>query len=169
MTSKLEFIKSVSGIGVTTLSVEDCFSSTYDVYFMSVSKAKFSSNAYVWMRFIDSSGSVISASEYEYASLDMYANTGYANLYGTGQSAIPNFALAQSGNSDFGGISTFIFNPYQSDTYTSVKTQSSSFSSQGRATQHIGLHESAEQLSGLQLNRSAGDSFDMEINIYGVK
>ena len=118
---------------------------------------------------MDSSGTVINQTEYDYASLDMYANTGFANLYGTGQSSIPNFALAQSGNSDFGGISTYIFNPYDSSSYTFVKTLSSSFSTQGRATQNVGLHKSAEQLSGLQLNRSAGDSFDMEINIYGVK
>tara|TARA_R100001594_G_scaffold138610_1_gene182361 strand:- start:648 stop:1157 length:510 start_codon:yes stop_codon:yes gene_type:complete len=169
MATNLEFIKTESGIGVTTLTVADCFSSAYDVYFMSISKAKFSSNAYTQIRFMDSSGTVINQTEYDYASLDMYANTGYANLYGTGQSSIPNFGLAQSGVSDFGGISTFIFNPYQSDTYTSVKTISSSFSSQGRATQNIGLHKSAEQLSGIQLNRSAGDAFDMEINMYGVK
>lgn len=168
MATNLQFIKTASGIGVTTLTVADCFTSAFDTYFMSISKAKFSSNAYTQIRFMDSSGTVINQLEYDYASLDMYANTGYANLNGTAQSSIPNFALAQSGNSDFGGISTYIFNPYDSSSYTFVKTLSSSFSTQGRATQNVGLHKSAEQLSGIQLNRSAGDAFDMEINMYGV-
>jgi hypothetical protein len=169
MSTNLQFIKSASGSGVTTLSVTDCFSSNYDVYFLQVTKANFASNAYVWTRFLDSSGSLISASEYEYATLDMYANTSFAELKGTGQSSIPNLALSQSGIADFGGIEMYIYNPYDSSSYTFVTAMSSTFSTNGRGSKLIGVHKSAEQLSGIELNRSAGDAFDMKINMYGVK
>ena len=169
MATNLQFIKSASGFGVTTLSVADCFSSNYDVYFLQVTKADFASNAYIWARFIDSGGSVISDSEYDYAALDMYSNTGYTELKGTAQSAIPNFGLSQSGSADFGGLSMYIYSPYDSTAYTFTTIQSSSYSTDGRGTKLTGVHKSAEQLSGIQLNRSAGDAFDMEINMYGVK
>ena len=168
MATNLQFIKSASGIGVTSLTVADCFSSAFDIYFLNVSKGRMSDNAYVWMRFIDSSGTLINQNEYDYASLDMYANTGFANLRNTNQSAIANFALAQSGVDDFGGISAFIYSPFNSDLYTFVTVQSSSYSTEGRGARTIGVHKSEEQLSGIQLNRSSGASFDMEINMYGV-
>jgi hypothetical protein len=168
MATNLQFIKSASGIGVTTLTVADCFSSAFDTYFFSVSKGRMSDNAYTQLRFMDSSGTLINQTEYDYASLDMYANTGFTNLRNTNQSSIPNFALAQSGVDDFGGISAFIYSPYKSDLYTFVTIQSSSYSTEGRGTRNIGVHKSEEQLSGIQLNRSSGASFDMTINMYGV-
>jgi hypothetical protein len=169
MATNLQFIKEASGSGVTTLAVTDCFSAAYDVYFLTVTKADFASNAYVWTRFIDSSGSLINQTEYDYASLDMYANASFSELRGTGQSSIPNLALSQSGTADFGGITMYIYNPYDSSSYTFVTAQSSTFSSYGRGSKLIGVHKSAEQLSGIELNRSAGDAFDMEIKVYGVK
>ena len=38
MATNLQFIKSVSGTSVNTLSVTDCFSADYDVYYVSVNK-----------------------------------------------------------------------------------------------------------------------------------
>ena len=56
MATNLEFIKSVSGTSVSSLSVTDCFSADYDVYFISTSKIDTSSAGYVRPRFINSSG-----------------------------------------------------------------------------------------------------------------
>ena len=170
MATNLEFIKSVSGSSVSTLSLTNCFSAEYDVYLMSISKADFGGNAYTQIRYIDNGGSVISANEYDFAVLDMYANSSFAELKGTSQSSIPNFALAQSGADDFGGITALIYNPFDSSSFTFSTIQSSSFSSAGRGSKHIGVHKSAEQLSGLQINRSDGATMDnLTINLYGVK
>ena len=170
MASNLQFIKSVSGISVSTLSLTNCFNAEYDVYLMSISKGDFGGNAYTQMRYIDSGGSVISATEYDFAVLDMYANSGFTELKGTSQSSIPSFALAQSGTADFGGISIYIYNPFDSSSYTFVTIQSSSFSSYGRGSKHIGVHKSAEQLSGIQMNRSDASTMDnLTVNVYGVK
>jgi len=170
MATNLQFIKSASGSSVSSLSVTDCFSADYDVYYVSISKADFTGNAYTQIRFLDSSGSLINQTEYDYATLDMYANASFAQLRGTSQTSIPNFALAQSGSADFGGISMYIYNPFDSSSYTFVTIQSSSFSSYGRGSKHIGVHKSAEQLSGIQMNRSDGATMDnLTVNVYGVK
>ena len=62
MATNLEFIKSASGSGVSSLSVTDCFSADYDVYFVQVAKSLNSVEANLDIRFIDSGGSIISAS-----------------------------------------------------------------------------------------------------------
>ena len=170
MATNLQFIKSASGSSVSTLDVTDCFSASYDVYYVSISKGDFGGNAYTQLRFLDSGGTVITALENDYAVLDMYANAGFTELRGTSQSSIPSFALAQSGIADFGGISIYIYNPFDSSSYTFVTIQSSSFSSYGRGSKHIGVHKSAEQLSGIQMNRSDASTMDnLTVNVYGVK
>ena len=151
----LELIKQQTGSSVTALAVENCFTADYDVYILQVAKGDFASNAYIWARFIDSGGSVITDSEYAYGSLDMYSNTGFAELKSTSVTAIPAFGLSTAGSADFGGITMYI--------------QSSSKSTYLIGNKIMGAHKSQEQLSGIQLNRSAGDSFDMTINMYGVK
>lgn len=164
----LELIKQQTGSSVTALAVENCFTADYDVYILQVAKGDFASNAYIWARFIDSGGSVITDSEYAYGSLDMYSNTGFAELKSTSVTAIPGFGLSTAGSADFGGITMYIFNPYASK-YTFMTVQSSSKSTNLIGNKIMGAHKSQEQLSGIQLNRSAGDSFDMTINMYGVK
>ena len=166
--AKLKFIQSTSGTHVSTLTLANCFSSSYSTYFLQIPKARFGGNAYIWVRFMDSGGSLINQSEYDSANLDMYANTTYANLGADSGSAMTNFALTASGVEYFGGMSYYIMNPYESD-YTYTIGQSSSFSSNGRGTKGIGVHKSEEQLSGVQINRSDGGNFDMEAIIFGVE
>jgi len=166
----LEFIKSASGTSVSTLDVTDCFSADYDVYFVSISKGDFSAQTYNLLRFLDSGGTVISASEYDYATLDMYANASFAELRGTSQTSIPNFGLSNSGTADFGGISFYIYNPYDSSSYTFVAGQSSAqHSGGGRGSKFIGVHKSAEQLSGIQMGRVSGTIDNLTVNVFGVK
>ena len=170
MATNLQFIKSASGSSVSTLDVPDCFSSQYDVYFVSISKGDFSAQTYNLLRFLDSGGSVISASEYDFATLDMYANASFAELRGTSQTSIPNFGLSNSGADDFGGVSMYIYNPFDSSSFTFVSGQTSSqHSGGGRGSKFIGMHESAEQLSGMQFGRVSGTIDNLTVNVYGVK
>ena len=122
------------------------------------------------LRFLDSGGSVISASEYDFATLDMYANASFAELRGTSQTSIPNFGLSNSGADDFGGVSMYVYNPFDSSSFTFVSGQTSSqHSGGGRGSKFIGMHESAEQLSGMQFGRVSGTIDNLTVNVYGVK
>ena len=173
MATNLEFIKSASGTNVSSLTVTDCFSDKYDVYYVSISKGDFSGNAYTQIRFLDSGGTVINQTEYDYATLDMYAGNPFGELKGTSQSSLPNFALTQTGSTDFGGVTFYIYNPYDSSSYTFLNLQSSSYGGttpQGRGSKYIGVHKSAEQLTGIQINRTDALTMDnMTINVFGVK
>ena len=65
MSSNLQFIKSASGFDVASISVADCFTSLYDVYMITISKWKYvGTNNAGGMRFLDSSGNVITDNEY---------------------------------------------------------------------------------------------------------
>ena len=174
MATKLQFIKSASGSSISSLDVSDCFSSQYDVYFVSISKGDFTGNAYTQIRFLDSGGSLINQTEYDFATLDLRSSAGsFSELKGTSQSSFPNIALTQTGADDFGGINFYIYNPFDSTSFTFLTLQASSFGGSTpllRGSKYIGVHKSAEQISGFQMNRSDSATMDnMTVNVYGVK
>ena len=71
MATSLEFIKSGSVTGATSLSVTNCFSADYDVYKIVIRSfdIETTTNKDLEMRFLDSGGSAVSASNYENAHL----------------------------------------------------------------------------------------------------
>ena len=172
MAGNLEFIKSASGTSVSSLSVTDCFSADYDVYFFSADVIKdniTSGNRLLEMRFIDSGGSVISASEYDYANLNLRPYDVFTEARVTNTNGIQRLALYS--NIDKGtGTTGYIFNPYNSSSYTFATYQSSGTfgSAGGYGGKSIGVHKVAEQITGLNFYPNA-DSFDLTVNVYGVK
>ena len=87
MSTNLHFIKSATGDNVASVSVEDCFSDAYDVYMITITKWQYvgTSNA-GGVRFIDSSGSIISDSEYNHADLQLRNYAGFQELKSEGGS-----------------------------------------------------------------------------------
>ena len=170
MATNLEFIKSASGSSVSSLSVTDCFSDKYDVYQVLIAKSDVTAETYSYLRFIDSGGSVITAGEYDWAELGMYAYTTFAQNKNTNQTAILNIDV--SGTSTAQGIGTmfYVFNPFDSSSYTFVAGQTSGVVTAGLAGgKYISVHKSAEQITGIQLLRASGDYDDLTVNVYGVK
>jgi len=170
MAGNLEFIKSASGTSVSTLSVTDCFSDKYDVYMVSISKLDQSAQNYIEARVIDSGG-VDSTTNYDYASLELGAGTAFAEKRNTGQTAWATSISYQNTGADDGvGITMYIFNPYDSSSYTFVKSQSSAYySSGGLGYKMIGVHKVAEQITGINFFPRSGTLDNMTINVYGVK
>ena len=74
-----------------------------------------------------------------------------------------------SNDGTFGSV-IYIFNPYDSSSYTFAKYQSSGDIGLGSKT--IGVYKVADQVTGLQFkpeNAYASAKFDMDISVYGVK
>ena len=70
MATNLQFIKSASGSGVTSLSVTDCFTSDYNIYQIHTDYSSTTSTPFFLnMRLIDSGGNIITDSEYDKAEL----------------------------------------------------------------------------------------------------
>ena len=179
MAGSLEFIKSGTGSDVASVSVTDCFSAKYDVYMVSITKWVYigTSNS-GGMRFIDSGGSVISDSEYEFADLQMRNYAGFQELtpstFGssTSTSVLVGFDSSnQNASSIQAGFTAFIYNPFDSSSHTFTNFQESSAydSSNILPYKGIGVHKSAEQITGVNFfNRGTGN-ISATISVYGVK
>jgi hypothetical protein len=171
MAGNLEFIKSASGTSVSSLSVTDCFSANYDVYQIVIGVSELTTgNGWVKLRFLDSSGTEINQTEYDYASLVIRAYSAFLEEKATSVTYIDKILHIST---DLTGSNTWIniFNPYDSSSYTFTQSQSN-----GNATtpyfignKAIGVHKVAEQLSGIILYPPAGNFASIDVSVYGVK
>ncbi len=120
---------------------------------------------------IDSGGSIISASEYDYATLQLNSNTTFGERQSTGNTKISRLVIYGGDEQKTGGTGyTYVFNPYDSSSYTF--TQGASQTIQGTTfvgDKQIGVHKSAEQITGISLFPSSGGTTTLIINVYGVK
>jgi hypothetical protein len=170
MATNLEFIKSASGSGVSSLDVTDCFSDKYDVYYVSIADIDYSTSAAGKFRYLDSGGTVIDQAEYDFCYLQLRAYAAFQEIRGTGQTSIFYGDDTTGGTAETGGTSMYIFNPYDSSSYTFYSSQhSNTTSNNGIGAKIIGVHKSTEQLSGIRFLPSAGTYDNITANIYGVK
>tara|TARA_R100001460_G_scaffold107696_1_gene156847 strand:- start:543 stop:1082 length:540 start_codon:yes stop_codon:yes gene_type:complete len=179
MVGNLQFIKSATGSDVASVSVTNCFSDNYDVYMVSISKWKYvgTSNA-GGMRFIDSGGSVISDSEYDFADLQMRNYAAYQELkpstFGSSTSTSILCGMDTSnanGPAIHEGFTAYVYNPFNSSSYTFTNFQDASVYDVNNMLPYkgVGVHKSTEQITGINfLNRGTGN-ISATINVYGVK
>jgi hypothetical protein len=169
MATNLQFIKQVTTSSTSTASVTDVFTSTYDVYAVSFDWIKQTSGN-VNLRLIDSGGSVISDSEYDFAYLNTASFNTFFQYKQTGQTSFPELFYAST--TVGGGQMAYIFNPNDSSSYTFLTGQHSGYydgaGGGGQGRKQIGVHKVAEQITGLQLVCQSG-TISATINVYGVK
>jgi len=126
MPGSLEFIKSASGTSVSSLDVTDCFSADYDVYYVSVTKIDIATNYYNLVRVINAGG-VDTGANYDYAFLQMQSNTTFSEKKSTTGSQWFHTSYQSNGTADGIGFGMYIYNPYDSSSYTFMNNQSSGF------------------------------------------
>ena len=172
MATNLEFIKSASGTSVSSLDVTDCFSANYDVYQVHITDY-INSDIENWleMQFLDSGGTVISALEYDfavqveksYAAFTEEKNTNQAKFSSVGYSIVSSIHTTSN--------TINIFNPYDSSSYTFAKWQTSAMTGSGViGLKGIGVHKSAEQLSGIRFVAVGSNTINsIAVSIFGVK
>ena len=178
MATNLEFINQTTvSSGVTTIDVDNVFSDSYDVYYCQIVGLYHNvnvSNGVEGIRLIDSGGSVISASEYDYANYIGAAATGWGDTTRATNANYLNMNIFTDQLSDSGGanLGFYVFNPYDSSSYTFTKSQmAGKNSSDFYAGKYIGVHKVAETIRGFQLYESNGARTfgGGQINVYGVK
>ena len=169
MATNLEFIKSASGTSVSSLSVTDCFSADYDVYAFFIVKQDTTADGDTHLRFIDSGGSVITASEYDTAQLSLGSYATFGEGRATNADRIYNVHQGQAVSAENGGSINYIYNPNDSSSYTFLQAQSGStvggtlYGGKG-----ISVHKSAETIRGINFHTTAywGSG---TVSVYGVK
>ena len=171
MATNLEFIKSASGTSVSSLSVTDCFSDKYDVYKITYDLNNDSYNIIGNLRFLDSVGTLINQAEYDYSALNLAAATSFAERRATAQTEIQRLTTSYT-NYDSAGF-LYVYNPYDSSSYTFATFENMALANTGSVTGYgvkgIGVHKSAEQISGINIFPSSGNWNSIEISVYGVK
>ena len=161
--------------GTAFVSIDECFNANYNTYFVNISKVDGNlSGYYLYLRFLDSSGSTISANEYDFSGLQMTSNAGYTELRTENTSLINYLGFSGSGSLTDdkydNGTSMYIHNPYDSSSFTAVQSQSSGVNSTpilyGFKT--VGIHKSAETIRGFGIGGHSA-FYGMKIEVYGVR
>jgi len=174
MAGNLEFIhKETISTTTSSVNIDNIFSADYDVYKITMyGITTLGTLATVLaLRFIDSGGSVISGAEYDFASLRMDNNTTYTEDKAIATTSIQYIATLDQ-NAETVGAVTYIFNPYDSSSYSFLLNQSSgAYSGIMRGSKTIGVHKVAETVRGINIIDLNGSRPLEEgyIVIYGVK
>ena len=168
MATNLQFIKSVSGTSVSSLSVTDCFSDKYDVYQITVVESDTSGTGWQKINFIDSGG-IDTTANYDYANLQLLTYAGFGENRYTNQTNFPLIWYQDENPTDFGGFTGYVFNPYDSSSYTFALSQNTFHTTSGLGSnKFIGVHKVAETIRGINLS-STETMNAVEISVYGVK
>ena len=166
MAGNLEFINSFdSGTGNSAISCENVFTDKYSSYFVTL-RAGYSTQGYSFLRFINSSG-VVSTATYVFAYQALIANLSFQEVRNTTAS---ESRINYTYNNAIGGNSAiYIHNPYDSSAYTFFQWQNG-FESVGTmwGMKGIGVEKTAQTITGLHIF-SNGEIRDNKISIYGVK
>ena len=168
MSTNLQFIKEASGTNVTPLSVTDCFGRGYDVYKILLRSESNSTDGYWGLQLIDSSGSIITGSEYDEAVLLMRTYDTYLENKSTTASMV-----SVGYDEDYGAtLNLEVFNPDDSGSYTFGNLATDGGTSSGLITSKgIFVHHTAEIISGIHFKMSAGsnDFNYINVQVYGVR
>tara|TARA_B100000427_G_C15079803_1_gene407976 strand:+ start:24 stop:542 length:519 start_codon:yes stop_codon:yes gene_type:complete len=172
MATNLQFIKSVSSFdSVTSVDITDCFSNSYDVYMLSFADVDIdgAGDENIDIRFLDSGGSSITASEYAYAGLVLRYSAGFSEIKSTSTTAFTYGAgYVSDSNVGAGGLIAYIYNPYDSSSYTFLQHQQCNTAGHS-GQKYIGVHTSAEQITGIQIRVDSGTIEKLSASMYGVK
>jgi len=172
MATDLQFIKSVSSSSsVTSVDITDCFSANYDVYMLSFADIDIdgAGDENIDIRLLDSVGTAISASEYDYAGLVLRYSTTFSEVRETSASQfLYGAGYVSASDVGAGGLIAYIYNPYDSSSYTFLQHQQAN-SANHSGQKYIGVHKSAEQISGIQIRVDSGTIERLSASIYGVK
>ena len=175
--SNLRLIKqTATASGITSVSMTDVFSSDYDIYKVTVAQTTYDvSNTDVIalkLRFINSGGSIVSASNYSSANMMMKADaTKDEDKFTNGTYSYPGAII---GNYENGGGSHWIYNPYNSDRFSFVTFEGiggyDSSNNKMRSMKGIGVLEQQASMTGVNFYSSnASNTFSAYVTVYGLR
>jgi hypothetical protein len=172
MATNLQFIKSVNPTGASSsISVTDVFSASYDVYVVNYNWVTDSGSPKdTDLRFINSSDTIVTNSNYDYAYLQMYVATTFSEVKNTGQDKITAMLSAVDYPPE-GNAGTFtVYDPFATS-YTFLTSQSSNSWNGTRASwKGIAVLKEETSITGFNMFLSSTNPvLGSNISVYGVK
>jgi len=175
--SNLRLIKqTATSSGISSVSLTDVFSSDYDIYCVTVARTTYDvTNTDVIAlkaRFINSSGSIISASNYDSANMHMKAET--TKDEDKFQNGAYSYSGAIIGNYENGGGVHWIYNPYNTGRYTFMTFEGvggyDSSSNKQRSQKGMGILKQTASMTGINFYSSnASNTFSAYVDVYGLR
>ena len=172
MAGNLELVNNTSATdGVTEILITDIFTDKYDVYQLTFTNFQSNANFGLDMRFLDTSGTEISTTNYDKAMLAMAAYTSFVEIRATSQNYIDRFidmyGFSATGQSSYG--TCYIFNPYSNTSYTFYVAQGGLMGANFSGTKSIGVLKTTDRVGGIKLYSDSANTFKtMEISTYGL-
>ena len=169
--SALRLINETTTTGtVSTLNITDVFSADFDIYKIVINDLDVTANPYIYLKFINSSGSVI-ASGYDRAALLMYSWTTFGESRSTSTDKIILGWANGSDTSDNIGVVAYIFNPFSSSSYSFTMSQASGFDAgNGNGnTKSIGVLKNTASMTGFQCCLNTGSIEQLTVKTYGLR
>jgi hypothetical protein len=172
--SNLRLINETTASNVANVSVTDVFTSDFDIYKLVINNTDLTTsgvNTQIIMRFINSSGSVISTANYDFAYQNLKPYAVFTEGKNTNQTGIEGNIWLGEDTADSGGTVIYIFNPNNSSSYTFSLFQSFStlISDNGYATKGIGVLKQTSSISGFYLYLGTGSFDTITAKTYGLR
>lgn len=166
MAGKFTKIKALSGSDVASLDLTNCFNDRYNLYevITTIKKASGSSATNCSQRFLDSSGSVITASQYNigYWRVDQYNAVEYYTTETT-------FNTSTFNGDSVVSIRQSVANPYDTDRYTTGYSSRYMDLASPRERVFYGLVglKNVQRITGIQTYSSTGN-LEIDMAVYGI-
>jgi len=170
MATNLQFITNQTTSGQALLDLTNVFTDNYDVYCIKSNTFAPTVTQNLAYRLLDSTSTVISASEYDWAFMELTSYNAYIEQKSTTANYMGSISYSDANGTQGAGFSLYIYNPNDSSSYTFGQWQASSFNTgsglYGR--KGISVHHNAEQITGIRFFVFSG-TMDFDVSVYGVK
>ena len=175
--SNIRLIKETTTTVTNLINITDVFSADFDIYKIVISGLNQDTNVaneINGIRFINSSGSLISASDYDYAVYEMRSGGSYSDS--SRSTSASNIFMGQRADQVGDGSNNtvfYVFNPFNSSSYTFTLSQSVSFdgSESNVNGKGIGILHQTNSITGFQIfDSDSGRPFESgsKIITYGL-
>tara|TARA_B100000214_G_C23645280_1_gene480326 strand:- start:33 stop:542 length:510 start_codon:yes stop_codon:yes gene_type:complete len=169
MATNLEFINSVSvSGGSSTVNLDNVFSADYDVYKLLITDFKPASSENLFFRLLDSSGSALTGSDYDIATLILRNNASFGEVRVTGAAFWSYGGYVLNSNTQGFGLEMDIYNPFNSS-YTFANLTSVNGASADIGNKNIYCYKQTTSTRGLQFSAALGNLQNLKASMYGVK
>ena len=156
--------------GVASLSVTDVFSADFDIYKITFTNTELASVDWVEFRFINSSGSVVTSSQYDEAVLELDTGGVFGEGRETNDTNFSRLIRSQTTEAKGGDATMFLFNPFSSSSYTFGLVQSFGTITNGFGTKGIFVLTELSSIKGFQIYLNGGSNINKStIRTYGLR
>ena len=172
--SNLRLINETAITTANSVSTTNVFTNDFDIYQVTVTDLSSDATAHTnaFLRLVNSSGSVVTTSIYEFARMDMTETGSFGELRGQNQTYMRYLAMAKDQSPEVTALNYYIFNPFSSSSYTFVLQQATGLiANVMRIGKGIGVLEEFSSITGINigLEESTTNMTSGTIRTYGLR